>query len=803
MRRISKTEGKGVAWLRSVAVAAVLVFFVGGTSLAAEKEDGAGAQTAPSTPQSGETLKEPAQPSETTPKNGASVPEQLPPKEPLPPAGGTANSGQDGAEAAPGDTDVQRNAKTGGDAAESQKRVAGNDPTFVPSGITCAGGRTPCIVDQTAQALRIITRTATPLYADADEKGTIRSDAVAAFQPAFVFERKDLDFSDPVAPKGWYRVGYTATTPIGWMKAADVMEWRQALLVAFLHPGTGTDRRMPVLQFETREALKEGVVRANDRVGRAKALYDTLSASKKPDGVIATEPPEFIDIDDRFYLMPILEWEAEPRYEDSHYLRIMNAVPGSRAEPGEGTLEDSEVLKEPLRRDGRDIKDLRVDIKFVIDMTGSMQPYIDQVAEAAGKLASRIENGSPGDFAKFGLIGFRDSVEISPGLKWTTKNFTPGLVDAGELRDLLKNGGQPLAADVTSDEWREDVFAGVRLALQSPWSTESNEDGNVRRVIVLIGDASGHEADSTKSSTGMTPEHLRQIANQSNTLISTYYLKDGVAAADWPVGIEQFSILGRNQSSEADGKLGSHEIEVTRIGELSFQFDSIAKVVEELGKLVAAGNNKGAKGFAKDGQALPRSEVPKGVDENSAEAGVAVIENVFRAAVIEYLGSDGAPGKDFIAWVHDFDLQDSFTQRLEIRVLVSRQIMDNIIRQTQTIYDAMVTAKQARMDFYTALQTVSAQTALGQDVTADATLGEQGFLPKWVSALPYRSEVLGLRPRALAEMSETDKHLFEARLKSKLKSYQDIFNNSGRWIELDEGGDDLQKVTALPLTLLP
>lgn len=669
----------------------------------------------------------------------------------------------------------------------------------IPGGITCSGGNTACVVDATGRALRIVTRTATPLFAAPDQSGKIKSDAVAAFQPAYVFARKDLDFSNPTAPQGWYQVGYIPSAPIGWMRAADVMEWRQALLVAYRHPGSGPERRPPVLQFETLQAM-QALVQSASRQEQAKQLYHQIADKHKPKGVIATEPLQFVDIDNQLYFTPILEWKNEPRFEESHYLHLMNAVPGTRAlVKGEGTLDDNKQLEQGLSEEGRDIRDLRIDVKFVIDMTGSMQPYIDRVTDSIADFVNAVKNNNElAGVVRFGLIGYRDDHRSLPELEWTTKNFTPDLVSASQMLPLLQNGGKPLVSDRSSDDWQEDMLAGVRLGLQSSWSNAGKKT-NAMRFIILIGDASGHPANSPQSTTHMRPNELNEMAKQANVSILSVHLKDDYAQSDWPLAQQQFKILGKDSASETEAQLNYVPMNTTQLAGLSSFFNGIINRLKYFSQKVVSGDNAGARKFAKGKSPATGPEEQQG----GAHAPLNIAENMFRTALVEFLGSDTPPGKDFLSWIHDYDLLNPNIRRVDIRVLISRQDMDNIIRQTQTLYNAMVQSKQARVDFYKSLQWLSAQTALGQDVQADKTLGQQEYLPRWVAALPYKSEVLNLEPRNMAELSVQDKGAFESRLRSKLSAYQDIFNNKDRWISLDEGTDTLQMVTALPLTLLP
>ncbi|WP_089936749.1 vWA domain-containing protein [Candidatus Entotheonella palauensis] len=421
----------------------------------------------------------------------------------------------------------------------------------VAGGVTCSG-QGPCMVDATDQPLRILPRSVAPLYTQPDDSVVPASDAVASFKPAYVFQRQGLDFSEPAAPKGWYQVGYTTRAPIGWMRARDVLEWRQAILLAYTHPGKGEERRNPVLMFELKDPLQE-LVTAGNRKERSKRLFATLRNGRKPQHIIGKESNRFLKIDETFYLLPVLQWEQEEAFdESSHYLQVFAAVPGERAgKTGEGTLQDPQTLREQVRPAVPSVGRLDVDIKFVVDMTGSMQPSISQVSAAMSRIAGNLLDVDPNQASvRFGLVGFRDDVSRTPSLEWTTRNFTPDLVDGKRFRDLLINGGNDLVAAVSSDEWAEDVFAGYKLGLDSPWTSPTSI-----KLMFLIGDASGHPPSTsqfqTKNTVNIGAEQLRGIADQKGIYVTSIYLKDDVAAVDWPKAIKQFSILGRNQNQQS------------------------------------------------------------------------------------------------------------------------------------------------------------------------------------------------------------------------------------------------------------
>lgn len=676
-----------------------------------------------------------------------------------------------------------------------ERAPGAEDDANIAGGVTCSD-EGPCLVDATGQAFRVLPRSFSAVYAEPSESSEVRSNEVRPFNPAFVFARRGMDFSNPAQPDGWYQIGFSESAPFGWMRARDVVEWRQALLLAYTHPGSGANRRAPVLMFEGAESLRELVTSA-ERSDAASALLSDIRGGDKPDEVIARESDSFLDIDENFYILPVVQWEREEAFaEPSHYLQVFAAVPGARATDGEDTL-----LSEDVRSQGGDISPdgptgpLTVDVKFVVDMTGSMAPYIDAaVAGLADAVQDLDAETSENLRFRFGLVGFRDNPENTPELGWAAQDFTSdGLLTAEQMLDLLAPGGSAFIANTTSDEWAEDVFAGVDTALEGDWSTDA-ADG-AARFIVLIGDASAHEPGTrrgSKSTTGQSAAELRERLSLANVYLQAYHVLDPVAEVDFPIAEAQMRQLGAN-SGGAVGYVPVSSDDTATISTGFSQFTSrLLEIVES--------DVDALREFVEADEA-PAPAAANMAPESAATA--AVGDAVIRAALVDYLGDGTDPAKDFLAWVHDYDLTDPTVPALDVRVLVNREQLDTILLRTEAIHEAMVTAIGARVDFFEQLRSVAARSSLGVELTAGDTLAEQDFVPRWVSALPYRSQVLGMSPSMFANMSQSQQIQFERTILSKVNALREITADNDLWVKLDENDPEIAEVTALPLSLLP
>ena len=117
-----------------------------------------------------------------------------------------------------------------------------------------------------------------------------------------------------------------------------------------------------------------------------------------------------------------------------------------------------------------------LDLLFVMDITGSMGPYLNQVKKNIINIINRIINECPGIDINLGFIGYLD-VQYERALYVNydfTKNHT-------YLQEVINN------VQVISgpDDIVEDLTGGLEMALNETWK-------NNARFIVLVGDVPCH-----------------------------------------------------------------------------------------------------------------------------------------------------------------------------------------------------------------------------------------------------------------------------------------------------------------------
>ncbi|MGC9456639.1 MAG: VWA domain-containing protein [Halothiobacillaceae bacterium] len=639
-------------------------------------------------------------------------------------------------------------------------------------------GEGPCIEKATGLPLRVLPRPFSHVYsqqqADAD---SIAIGNVPAFRPLYVFAREGVDLSVPDQPAGWYRVGAGKAEAAGWMRAEDVFEWRQALLVSYTHPGDEIEGRNPVLMFRGLPDL-ESVIDDPGRSEQAAALYEAVDQGNVPEQLVSMEPKRFVDITRQFYMLPILDWEqTRIMGDDVRLLQLAAAVPGAR---GADTLENPEYAEQSRQARGAagGLDDLAVDVVFVMDTTRSMQPFIDMTREAFQKLATKLDEDIGARF-RFGLVTYRDSLKAVPALEYDTRNHTPELVDGARMVELLGDSAQ--ASEVGSLDYAEEVFAGVDQALRSQW-----RDGALR-FMVLIGDASAHPRGHEQNLTGKDETDLRRELDDAQVHLLAIHLQDPRAAEDHPVAQAQFSGLARVRGEDTSA-LES----VDAFDQEAYQA-LVDQVTDDLRQLLAA--QLGAEPMD-DGQAQTAG--------GEAEETLDTVSALWNAALVEYIGQGARPPKDVVAWASDRDLVNPSDRALEVRVLVNRAQLSSLAQSLESVVQALMRASITQGEFFEALQGVAGQTMKNpEDIGAGATLAETGLLPAFIQSLPYQSDILALNEDMFASMTAQQRTDLEYAVLAKLEQYRAINEQVDAWFALNEDDPDSEKVYPLHIDYLP
>lgn len=665
-----------------------------------------------------------------------------------------------------------------GDGDGSAAATATEAPT-----VRCDGSG-PCIEEATQLPLRVLPRPFASLYAQPDSAANVLAANIPAFNPLYVYARDNIDLSDPANPGGWYQVGTGTNGAQGWLPAKDALEWKQALVVAYTHPGGIAEGRRPVLMFDDLAPLRE-MVDTDDLIAQTDAMYAQIDAGEIPADVVSMEPKRFVDINRQFYILPILDWQTVNLYgDDMRLLQLAAAVPGQR---GADTLTDTDYRTQADTGRGEDqgaaVQDLLVDIVFVIDTTRSMQPYIDLTREAVMKMASGVGERFQ-DRVRFGLVGYQDSTTAAPKLDYASRNFTPELVDAKTAIELLER--EVKATTVGSVDYAEEVFAGVDTALRSSW-----RDGALR-FVVLIGDASGHPRDHAQSTTGKDETDLKREMSDAGIHLLAIHLQDERAAEDHERAAAQFGQLAEVRGSDGVQAM----IPVNAFEQIDYQI-AAGTVLDKLLDLYD-------KTLASSALPPPPTMPDPAQTRQTAQTAQQATAQVWEAALIEYLGRGAKPPKDIVAWAADRDLANPADVALEVRVLVTREQLSSLVQALDRVVQALKKAELSQGQFFAALQGVAGQTLKRpEDLGKAQSLAESGLLPAFIQSLPYKSEILSLTDDMYASLTAEQRAQLEWSLRAKLAQYRAINEQVDAWHRLNESDPDSEMVHPLHIDYLP
>jgi len=579
---------------------------------------------------------------------------------------------------------------------------------------------------------------------------------------------------------GTARYGETA----GWLKASDTIDWNQGLTVAFREP-KDHDR---ALLFRNAGKLKE--IATEPGLNTYKTLYQAAveGEMKNDSPVIAIQPPGQLDIQDDFYLVPILEHrDIYLGNEQARMLRVAS-VPLSDPEPEQREADQKNAAENGKQQD----HGYNAGLAFVIDSTLSMDPYIERTREAVMKIYDSLGDAGLLGNVNFGMIAFRDDPGSVPALQYRSKTFVtleqgrnPGTF-LGQINNLK-------AARVSSQDFREDAFAGVKRAIdRMSWK------GHAARYIVLITDAGPREADDPLSGTGLDAQRLASLAREKGVAIFVMHLLTPATKADHERAAIQYRELSKFPG------VGSlyYAVPTGDVKEFGHVLDTLAGQITMQVQVAATG------------QPQPEAPVPE-PDTNPQLAELqGKITKLGYALRMRYLrrSEGGSVPRVFNAWLLDHDIRQPEKRTLDVQVLLTRdQLSDlhDILRQV------LNTAEEGLLspdNFLNELKSLAATIARDPEELGETTattsgegnsLSDLGFMREYIEDLPYTGEVMNLSLADWETWPAREQIAFLQRLEDKIEYYRALHDHTDLWVNLDRGPVSGDSVFPVPLVMLP
>jgi Mg-chelatase subunit ChlD len=379
-----------------------------------------------------------------------------------------------------------------------------------------AGAGTECLVNDNGIQAKVLVVAEGTRCLDRAPDGELVGTPLAYFRPYFLF-----DTYPHGGPASFYLLGATAqkASVVGWAPAAAVVRWDTRVGV---RPVRDPGRRVPPLVvYRDKEALVE-LLRtgstAQEPIARGR-LTGPRTYMAWPVGHV-----ERVEAGGAIHEAVLIHFLGEVRAD------LQAAEPADGGGPG-----DDPAYRQQVRRGVRTL-----DLVFVIDVTGSMQPYIDAARQAARTISEQLQKA--GDFqpeVHFGLVAYRDHDDA--GTTFVTRHFDLESDHAAFLARIaaLDAGG--------GGDAPEALYDGLHDALaRTSWHALA------QKVIVVIADSSAHEPGDRQNPKGISRDALVEMANAGGKKVKIFGLTTGPAERnpDTRTLWEQLTDLGRRTRGE-------------------------------------------------------------------------------------------------------------------------------------------------------------------------------------------------------------------------------------------------------------
>jgi len=571
-------------------------------------------------------------------------------------------------------------------------------------------------------------------------------------------------YARPPGDAARIEVGRTADgRPEGWLQAGKAIEWKHAMVAAFTSPAG----RQPVLflksERDERLLMMDSQAGQRARDLRAAAVAPGTSAERRadPGPVIAVEPAAAVDFARNFYLMPILSAERIER-EFGPPLRLLQVI-SAPAEPQRPPSTPAQPAQ------------FKAGVVFVLDTTISMQPYIDRTREAIRSIVASIGSTPVRDNFRFGLVAYRDSLDDSPGLEYSTRVY--GKPDFSQPADSINTGvATAKEATASSNGFDEDPIGGIKAALDEiDWSPMAG------RFIVLITDAGARRAQHPHSLTHLDIAEIRELAKAKGVAVFAIHLltPEGRARHDHEPAAAQYRELTQFGAA----------------GPLYFPVpngapDAFAHTVQDLTRAL----------LSQVGEAAGHPVAGPAPDP-VIQAAVRVVGEAMRLTYVGRAENTQAP--DVVrSWTTDRDLADPAVSSLDVRVLLTRNQLSDLARSLQTILQAGLAGRTEPRSFFTQLRATFAAAARDpQRIAGSQRIG--ALLGEYLDDLPYQSEIMDIQEADWIAMGAIAQRTVLNSIEAKLRLYQEFQSNADLWVDLSGSRAAGEALFPVPIEALP
>lgn len=627
----------------------------------------------------------------------------------------------------------------------------------------CANGSTtfwngrlpnPCEND----VARVLTIQYAKIYSQPSTSGKIVRDNLPLYE-AFGVVKKEKDAGGIL----WYQVteeyvpkqkpaNWNPKT-LGWVAEQDAIPWKRALVMRF---NNGISRKPAIFFKKPENVIDIAQKELSQRRQVLDGLYADLDASRidGTSGMVAVEPTVGRD-QQQMVMYPVLDFHgsvSDQMMIDGMSTRILEVAAQTRGGDGpNSTIKGS----------------LPIDIVFVMDLTSSMQPYVDKLISAMNNFVKEVGNQD----IRFGFIGYQD--KDKKYYAFTVKQFTPNVLTPNDFLKVLSTVEANKIIE-KGDDIPEAVMNGVNLALESTqWREKS------AKFIFLIGDSPDREDDFS----------IKELQDKSFTRkipLLAFYI-------DHSRGADKWSVLGKKQNRELsvtwEGAYGtSRQIEHVNVidgGSLadfeSRVYSNFLEAKVDFDKLITAG-----------------------IDKKSVKPDNSLSYLIFQQAEL-LLADPSNPKKAVTGWVADKVLDNPSREALAPMILLNEAELDELEQRVTELKDigemALRGDKGTTLDFF---DLVGKNTRFTIVNPTAVNFRDAFSVPLGIDALPYNSDIMATTREEFENMDRVQG--FVRSMKNKLRHYEDLKRQQGNpdvWKKLSSGTSERDRVVGVELNQLP
>ena len=637
---------------------------------------------------------------------------------------------------------------------------------------------------------RVLTRPGARLAETPGDTGKGDGRLVAAFSQLYVYEHR------AAGGAGWLRVGVdTKGTLLGWIPEKETVPWKQQLILVLTNPGSVRDR---LLFFDSRASL-EKVLRAPKPSDITQPLVHNIEQGGRDPRVVALEPETYVDIREKFYLLPVLD-HVQMTLASGDAVRLLQIASVTGQDPDSSPAAGKGPSPAPASPEPQ--REYRAAVVFVIDSTISMGPYIEQTKQAITQVFQQLRDAKVIDRVRFGLVAFRaetDDKAHNRDLEYVAHEFVdPAKV--GDEKTFLARVKDLKEAGTSTQYFDEDAFSGVAEALdKTAWQ------GFDARFIVLITDAGALDGSlmldgrRVESKSGLDAARLASMAGEKQVAITVFHLKTPAGATDHRHAEDQYRTLAGNARFQTEAYLP-----INGGSEANFR-----RAVDALAGAIVANVGATKPNAAPRSDPKPRA-VPRTATPDQTEQQIREIANALGHAMrLRYLGNqtDARTPTLFHAWISDRDFADPTKQTVEVRVLLTK----NQLADLQMILQRIVNAAEQGMlkpdQFFDTLRSIAAQFGRDPGLAKSEKakkLADLGLLDEYLGDLPYQSQVMALSQDIWTRWGPEKQVEFTNDLKRKLRQYARSNEDWEGWVNPAQTPDTTGDfVYPIPLVDMP